>query len=88
MLLLLEVVELLLGLGVAIVVLESGQRSGCNAESKLRPLSLQTGHCASTTQLHHTATSMNAPSHGRKYSMVVTGEGTVKGQPNYPASSH
>lgn len=51
LLLLLELVELLLGLGVAIVVLNSSSSAQAAMQRvKLRPLCLQTGHCATWTQ--------------------------------------
>lgn len=55
LLLLLELVELLSGLGVAIVVLDSGSSAQAAMQRvKLRPLCLQSGHCATwTQQLHH-----------------------------------
>lgn len=54
LLLLLELVELLSGLGVAIVVLDSGSSAQAAMQRvKLRPLCLQTGHCATWTQQLH-----------------------------------
>lgn len=47
LLLLLELLELLSGLGVAIVVLDSGSSAQAAMQRvKLRPLCLQAGHCA------------------------------------------